>query len=264
VLKAVARKFSDIGGVVITNGEPGPLSFCKEKVITSCETAGGDQQPISALHLGPTVTPLGNPLGIHSERDIYRDILKKLDLGALYFWYGEQDFLKEKTIVSHMYPITFESIHAGTVRGRERIVTKKPGIYGWPGDRALHAVYLSDARGKLRPNRFLTTVDSNGVRTELTLGENESAVVEKIPVLLEAGKPVNLRMGKYDQDGLFLWANGRGEARFRVGNGSFPIEDGRAYRVQVGAKTMEVKAEGRELTFRLSLQGTVRIAIAPR
>lgn len=262
VLKAVARKFSDRGGVLITNGEPGPLSFCKEKVITSCETGGGDLQPISALHLGPTVTPLGNPVAIQSERDIYRDILKKLDLGALYFWYGEQDFLQEKTIVSHMYPITFESIHAGTVRGRERIVTKKPGVYGWQDDHALHAVYLSDARGKLHPNRFLTTVDADGVRTELALGENESAVVAKIPITLEARSPVNLMVRQYDRNGITIVANGKGTARFRIQNGDFPVAKGRVYRVRSGAKTKEVKAEAGELTFRLNLSGPTVIAVA--
>ena len=57
--------------------------------------------------------------------------------------------MDHKTLVEHMYPIKIESIHAGTIRGRDRIVTKNSGVYGWPGDRRLHVVYRYDARGYL-------------------------------------------------------------------------------------------------------------------
>ena len=194
VLKAVARMYTDAGGYLLTNGQPGPFSFTRLPVISSCETGGGDQQPISQLHLGSTVTPLGAPSAIQTFQDVYDDILRKLDLGALYFWYGEGDTVTEPTIVSEMYPITFESIHPGIVRGKERIVTKVEGVYGWPGSRDLHRVHFYDARGRKRPHGFVTTVDEAGVRTEIVLGEGESAVIEKLPVALDGEGAQNVRL----------------------------------------------------------------------
>ena len=148
-----------------------------------------------SLHLGSTVTPLGNPTGIESLQDIYHDALRKLDHGALYFWYGEQGHIDEPTIVSYMYPITFESIHPGIVRGKERIVTKVSGVYGWPGDDSLHVVHFFDARGRKRPHGFVTTVDGDGVRTEILLAEGESAVIEKRARPAGFGGPRNVRLG---------------------------------------------------------------------
>ena len=198
VLKAVARKYTDAGGYLVTNGKSGPFSFTRLPVISSCETSGGDQQPIAQLHLGSTVTPLGAPSGIKNFQDVYDDILGKLDHGALYFWHGERDTITEPTIVSEMYPFTFESIHPGTVRGKERIVTKVSSVYGWPGDYHLHEVHFYDGRGRKRPHRFVTTVDEQGVRTEVTLGEGESAVIERLPVKLEAEASQNVRVVDYD------------------------------------------------------------------
>ncbi len=264
VLKAVARKFSDSGGVLITNGKPGPLSFQKENVIASAETSGGDQQPVSMLHLARTVTPLGSPRAIKTKRDVYRDILGKLDMGALYFWYGERDFVTEETIVAHMYPITFESIHAGTVRGKERIVTKNSGVYGWPGDRSLHAVYPYDARGRLGPNHHLTTVDAGETRTELTLGKNEAAVVVRIPVKIDASGPVNLIVREYDAGGVSLLINGRGDVRFRMRDGKLSIARGSTYRIEAGGKSRDIVAGAVDLEFTVTLAGATRVEIKPR
>jgi hypothetical protein len=147
---------------------------------------------------------LGNPGAIKTFQDIYDDILRKLDHGALYFWYGEGDTVTEPTIVSDMYPMTFESIHPGTVRGRERIVTKVSGVYGWPENRALHRVHFYDGRGRKRPRPFLTTVDEQGVRTVLDLSEGESAVVEKLPVRLISRSPLNVQVLDFKPNRLTL------------------------------------------------------------
>jgi len=200
VLKAVAQKYTDAGGYLITNGKPGPFSFTRLPVISSCETSGGDQQPIAQLHLGSTVTPLGNPESATSFQSIYDDALGKLDHGALYFWYNERDLITEPTLISYMYPITFESFHPGMVRGEERIVTKVSGTYGWPGDDALHLVHFFDARGRKRPHDFVTTVDEDGVRTAITLAEGESAVIEKRPRPEGFEGPRNLRLGDEDTE----------------------------------------------------------------
>lgn len=253
ILKEVARKFAAAGGVLITNGQPGPMSFCREAVISSCETGGGDQQPIAALHLGRTVTPLGNPTAIRTPRDLYRDILAKLDLGALYFWYGDRGFVTEPSIVASMYPLTFESIHAGTVGGRERIVTKVPGVHGWPGDRSLHAVVWTDARGKLRPNRFWSTADQSGVRTQLDLGAEQMAVIARLPVSLDCDRPVNVLVRGHDERSIELTVNGHGPARLRLPG---------TYQATVAGKPAALKADGQQKALPLTLDGELAVALS--
>ena len=259
VLKKVVRMIAAKGGITFTNGHPGPPSMWKEAMVTCCETGGGDAQPLGVLHLGRTLTPLGNPNVVQNARDVYRDIISKLDHGALYQWYGDREYVKHKTLVEHMYPITFESIHEGTVCGRERIVTKKPGVYGWHGDQSLHAVYLYDARGALTRNGFLSTVDHAGVRTELKLSTDQSAVVLKLPITLDTHSPVNLRVQRYDPDAIEIEMNGKGKATIAIRNGKFPIKAGAAYLVETDRRqTIKADHTG-TLAFEMSLPGRVSI-----
>ena len=270
VLKAVARKFAEAGGTLVSNGKPGPPSYWKEKTVNSNETAGGDQTPVSAMHLGRTVTPLGNPTVLHNERDIYRDVLTKLDLGALYFYYGETDhrpgghnYITRESIVTHMYPFTFDRIEPGVVTGLKKIVTNKSGVYGWHESRELHQVYLSDARGRIVPNRFTTAVDAQSVRTELNLEPDESAVVAKIPVSLNSARPVNIRVKSYGEAGLSLVASGKGRVEFVVSAGELPIAAGQMFRLTVGPSVAKVAAAKQEVRFSADLDGVTPIELTP-
>jgi hypothetical protein len=222
VLRKSVRILAAKGGVMFTNGHPGPPSLWKEAMITSCETGGGDKRPLGQLHLGRTLVPLGNPSAIKNGRDVYRDAISKLDFGALYQWFGDGERLKYKTIVEHMYPITFESIHPGTVRGRERIITRKSGVYGWLDDRALHAVYFYDARGALARHDFVTTVSTAGVRTEVMLGKDESAAIVRLPVTLTSDNPVNVSVRGYDEQAIELALHGQGAVLIEAVDGQFP------------------------------------------
>ena len=265
VLKKVARMISEKGGTLITNGLPGPRSFWNEDVITSGETGGGDQRPISGLYLGRTINPLGNTLAIQNERDIYRDILTKLDLGSLYFWYGEGDLLAHKTLVEHMYPITLHGIHRGTVRGKERIITKVSDTYGWQSDSSLHKVFLYDARGALTRNSFVTSVNEFGSRTEVSLAKDQAAVVERLPINLRASWPVNVLVRKYDAGNLEIDLNGRARAELRIANGKFPIVPGIEYQVTIGYKTRDVIADAKKgLRIPLDLAGEVRVVVSKK
>ncbi len=214
VLKEVVRKVAAAGGIVITNGEPGPRSLWPEHYLTTCETSGGDQYPVTRLYLGPTVMPFGDPVRIHNHQDLYRDVLDKLRWGALYAYYGDKDYaIKEPVLVRHMYPFTREEIHSGWAKGKERIVTRVAGVYGWRGNRQLHRVFRSDARGILVPNDDYSTADAAGVRTQLRLGDDEAAVVERIPVTIEAEKPVNFLVTGDRPEDLRLMVSGKGKVR---------------------------------------------------
>lgn len=262
VLKAVAGKVAARGGVVITNGRPGPRSLWKQNYITTCETSGGDQLPICRLYVGPAVTAFGDPRRIKTRRDLYHDVLAKLDWGALYFYYGDKDFsVQEEMLVRHMYPFTLEELHAGWIKGKQRIITRVPGVYGWRGRKQLHRVYRSDARGGLVPNTDFSTADACEVRTELKLAKLESAVVESIPAVLETTHPVNVLVGQYDAGGLELRLHGKGKVRLALTTGEFPIQPGKTYVVSCGTPNT-VKADAdRTLAAEVDLDGETTLTI---
>jgi len=263
VLKAVARKVAAKGGIVVTNGRAGPRSLWKENYFTTCETSGGDQLPISRLYTGPTIAAFGDPLRINNRHDLYLDILHKLDWGALYFYYGDKNFgVKEETLVRHMYPFTLEEVHAGWTKGKERIITRIPGVYGWHGDKHLHRVYHSDSRGILVPNADFSTVDAAGLRTRLRLGELEAAVVEKMPVTLDTSRPLNVLLKRYDSSGLELLLNGIGSVSLIVESGRFAITPGKTYQVTVDkSRSVKADAAGR-LAVPLEVNGETRIRVS--
>ena len=254
VLKKVVRIIDAKGGVTITNGQPGSRSLWKENMIASCE---GSEQALIALHLGRAPCSLSS--AAVNERSTYRDILKKLEYGSLYFWYRYK--MEHKTLVEHMYPITIQSIHAGVVRGKERIVTKKSGIYGWHGDRALHIVYLYDARGMLTRSNFLTTVDDASVRTELKLKKEQSGAVVKLPIILTASEPVNANVRQYDANAIRMVLNGRGEIEVCIKTGDFAVKPGVGYRLTTDGMQSITATEDGVLSVSLTLDRPVTLRI---
>ncbi len=188
-----SRKVRDKGGVVVANNSVITRSMANERyLIHDKEVHSGPY-----LHLAPISTALANPQRIASERDIYLDALDKLENGMLFFYYQEGDVTYE-SLPAQMFPMTFEEIRSGTIKGPDRIVTMRSGVYGWPGDQHLHHVYKYDARGGLAPHDFLTTVDETGARTKIELAEHESAVIVKLPILPPTDRPMNCRVDRYD------------------------------------------------------------------
>ena len=257
VLKKVVRMIAAGGGVTITNEGPDyplPRSLWNEQIINSCEGTPG---AVIALHLGRVPASLGTKMP--DSEGVYRDILKKLDQGSLYFWLFNN--MDRKTLVEHMYPMTIESIHAGTVRGKQRIVTKNSGVYGWQGDRSLHIVYRYDADGRLDGNNFATTVDSSGGHTDLQLKQHESAAVVKIPVTLKSSEPVNCNVRQYDAAGIVIALNGRGQTQIRIETGPFVVQPGKTYQVMIDKARDVVAGDDGTLDVALTLVGPTTLKI---
>jgi Concanavalin A-like lectin/glucanases superfamily len=261
VLIEVIRRIEAAGGVVIANSYPGTRSIHREHILYCLETAAGGKV-CSRLHFAPSVIALGNPSGLNSDRDVYDDIRDKLEWGGLYFYYGEKS-VSPGTIVTRMYPITVESIHAGIIRGQERIVTLRPGVYGWRGDNALHLVHYFDGRGEPVPHGFITTAGDGGARTALPLGDKEAAVVERIPVALEASQPVNARVEAYGPACIRLLLNGHGEVRVTVTDGAFPVRAGTDYTARAGDSAEPVIFRDGALALTVALRGETDVEITP-
>jgi hypothetical protein len=242
------------GGITLTNSgrNAGSRALWTENIISSCE---GSRDAVLALHLGRAAASLSSPAP--TARASYRDILAKLDLGSLYFWYRHS--MDHKTLVEHMYPITIESIYPGVIRGKERIVTKESGVYGWPSDTSLHAVYLYDARGYLAPGAFLSTVDQAGTRTELQLGKDESAAVARLPITLTANRPVNATVHHYGEDAIRIALNGSGRATITFDPAAF--QTGAHYRVEPGDDVDFVADGNSPLVVPLTLDGPTMLTV---
>ena len=148
----------------------------------------------------------------NTQREIYQDMLDKLRWGVLYIYYNVRIPVTYPSLAARQYPMTFEEIRDGLVRGPERIVTMNDGVYGWPGQRDLHIVYPYDDRGAAGDNRAVTTVDQSGVRTALKFGPYESAVIEPLPASLEVSSPVNVRVLRFDDEEKRMLLNGQGRA----------------------------------------------------
>jgi hypothetical protein len=242
--------------VVLANNCVFTRTLANEKyIVFNNECASGPE-----LHLAPDVMALASPWGpsLHNEREMYLDILDKLRWGELWFSYGEPyERFPDKhslTLAAREFPMTFEEIRPGMVRGPERIVTMNSGVYGWPGDGHLHAVYKFDARGASCVHDFVTTVDRGGARTKLRLGTNESAVIEPIPAALITDVPVNARVLSRDDTGFHVILNGKGKARLDLT--PFP-----AHRVTVDGKPTSVERKDSSLFVPLRLEGTVEVVV---
>ena len=204
----------------------------------------------------------------------------------LFLYFNERINLEYPSLAARQFPMTFEEVRSGLVRGKERIVTMNSGVYGWPatrtagkpGDRSLHAVYKFDDRGAPVSHDYITTVDNASVRTELNFGKNESAVIEPIPVTLEASAPVNARVLHYDDTSLKILLNGQGEATLNMFVGTFypdkrdkvftdggvnpaDIGFGAPYSVTIGGASTTIKEIDGLLSVPLKLDGQVEVVI---
>jgi len=268
-----ARRIRNKGGVVIGNSAVFTRSMANEKyIIFDSEVASGP-----ALHTAPNITALRGGSS-DTEKGVYLDMLDKLSWGMLFLYYNERINLTYPSLAAKQFPITFEEIRSGLVRGKERIVTMNSGIYGWHGDRSLHMVYKFDDRGAPVPNSYNTTVDADSVRTELIFKENESAVIEPIPVDIDAKGPVNVRVLHIDESSLTIMLNGRGSAVLNMFVGTEHLDKrdkiftdggvnpadigyGMNFNVAVNGKTTITKEIDGMLAVKLNLSGEVLVTI---
>ena len=265
VLINYIRKINAKGGrVYINHGCTVARSFAREQAYWVAESHWGEYM-IASLHLSPAPHGLAHNERFRTVQAIYDDVRAKLSWGALYtyWWWGGASHLTHRMITADMYPITIEEIHSGYIKGRERMITLHPGVYGWQGDKQLHLGVLYDGRGHPTLSDFLSTTDRSGVRTEMNLRENETAILKRIPVTLQSNSPVNLVVTQYDENGMRLTLNGKGAATFQVKDGAFPIKPGVAYTVKTDTVRTVAADDGGTLCFDLVLDRVRRLTLEP-
>ena len=252
------KKIASRGGSVIVDSGPATLTFARAADCVAYAQETNVNNTCKWVHLAPFPMTLSRACQIPNP-SVYQDILTKLYEGVL--WYDYYCYVGRSSIYHRFYPITFEEIHSGFIKGKEKLITSLSDVYGWPGDRDLHFVDVSDGRGILVPHRFLTTVDASGARTRLTLGKDSIAVVQKIPVTLQAGKPINAFVQQYDAQGVRFTLNGQGDAKITVRNGAFAVKPNAAYSVYA-ATPKHVTADGNgTVAFDVHLNGQLTVSL---
>ena len=261
------RRIRDKGGVIIANNSVITRSIANEKyIIHDWETDAGPQ-----LHLAPNITAL---VGGNTETKIYRNTLETLSWGGLVVPYSIRIPLTRPLMVAKQFPMTFERIGAGLVRGKQRIVTMNNGIYGWEDNNELHLVHKYDSRGATTAHAYLTTADTDGVRTQLNFAEHESAVIEPIPVTLDTTSPVNMRVLAYDDTSLHLLMHGQGQVELSMFVGATyqrkknaPSHrlpgSGANYRVTANGQADMIMDRDGIVTVPLTLDGQIEVEIYP-
>ena len=162
---------------VMVNSQPRLRRIMNEKILSFTETAHIDNCSRVQVY---TPIQLGNHLIGKQAEDpavIYRQMLEGLDFGVLYYYYTIRYIPDHHTLTQYMFPITPLELHKGYIIGKEKIITKVSGLYGWD-DSSKHEVHVYDDKGWPVKNfeaPFKTV--KNRTYTELRLPEDYSAVI---------------------------------------------------------------------------------------
>ncbi|MDO9538375.1 MAG: hypothetical protein Q7J68_08685 [Thermoplasmata archaeon] len=253
-----ARKINSKGGVPINNSSVSTRTINKVPMVWCQELHAGPHG-----HLTPTPISLGSTSSTGNEVDLYNTVREALAYGNLYFYYRE-GVIKNRSVPAEMYPITFEEIHSGYVKGKERLITMNPGLYGWHESTNLHFGYLYDSLGVQIPNNFLTTVDRSGARTQIDLDQNQTAVLKWVPVSVKTRKPVNALVQQYDSKAVRFTLNGAGSADVTVSDGEFHITPGTPYQIHAGGYIQANADMLGRLSFSVSLKGETLVTVSKR
>lgn len=150
--------------------------LCKNKYIGFVET--GSITTLYSSHLGYPIG-LGDHLTERNELDCYRNMVKYLDYGSLYFWYHQQvKPATHKTLTSYMFPITPVELHEGYIIGKERILTNRSGWYSFGGNEQAEAHFF-DKNGYEVERKLESQTKDGRTFYKVVLAENESCALVK-------------------------------------------------------------------------------------
>lgn len=171
---ALARKIQ-ARGPLVANGAPVTRAMADLKFMCFVET-GSITNCCRAQMYSPIA--LGDHLTERSETDAYRVMLGALDYGCVYHWYNDMTVTPTHPHLTRvMYPLTPIELHHGYLIGKERIVTKTSGLFGW-GDASTHEVHVFDDSGREVEGFKAPQVRRDGkTYTELRLAEDWSAAI---------------------------------------------------------------------------------------
>lgn len=169
----MAEKILNKKKLLVINGHPHTETIMKYKVPRFVET--GSISNCARAHLFTPIA-LGDHLTERSEKDCYRKMLEALDYGCVYYWYYYLVWPEYPTLTSYMFPITPIEINKGYIIGKERIITKISGYFGW-GDKSEAEAHYFDSEGR-EIKKETEKIEKDGkIYYKVVLGEYESCVL---------------------------------------------------------------------------------------
>lgn len=119
-------------------------------------------------------THLNTPLAYGFGKPSMREIIDRLNYGTIY---ARTHLDYQSDIVTKFFPITIEEIHSGWIKGKERIITAKSGVYGWDGKYKAR-IYLYNEKGEcVNQNPPLNNYEG---KFKLDVPSGGVAIIEKI------------------------------------------------------------------------------------
>jgi len=112
-----------------------------------------------------------------TEADFLADIKEKLWNANLYLFSAPMfyELFTRPNLATYEYPITVLGLDEGVIAGQERIITLRPGRFGWPGQAWTGELLLLDT-GQNLVGRRPVTPGANGC-VAVALQEGEAAVL---------------------------------------------------------------------------------------
>ena len=162
--------------VVVGNTEPVTVTLRKFHFPRFVETATSFQ--LLSTHLWSPIG-LGDRLRERTAAEVAARVRDHLEHGVLYYFYMPYVGLAAPNLTAYMYPSTPIELHAGTILAEERILTSRPGRFGW-GDGSRHEVHVFDPGGLEIPGHSRTVEADGVVWTELDLGPGQTAAVLRL------------------------------------------------------------------------------------
>lgn len=151
--------------------------FKRQKFLAFMET--GSVTNLYCTHLA-TPIGLGDHLTERTELDCYRNMVRYLDFGSVYFYYHQQvEPFTHPTLSQYQFPITPVRLGEGFIIGKERILTNRSGYYSFGGNEEadLH-FFAADGREVSRPSVKLLKDGKTYYKIELSEFES-CALVRK-------------------------------------------------------------------------------------
>jgi hypothetical protein len=108
-----------------------------------------------------TPIALADNLTERTELDAYKDMVRGLNYGTVYYWYPPNVDGTYPTLTSYMFPITPVNLGQGYIIGKERILTAISGYFGW-GDKSDFETVVFDERGHQTDKIKIPHVEKDG------------------------------------------------------------------------------------------------------
>jgi hypothetical protein len=157
----------------------GVLRSVNQLPVARFTEGGNGHGKMASGHLANVPLVLGNFGSSKTRKDVFKNVKECLEIGAVYSPMPVNLLLEgPDNFVCKLYPITVRTLGAGTILGKERLITSKPGTFAWPGKQARARMYIYDESGDLKSKNIVALMAGEN---RIALAAGELVIAELIP-----------------------------------------------------------------------------------